>query len=276
MLIKNVNLKDEFPNLENNVNLDVYCPLDLKELNDHRLRKTILIIPGGGYCWVSQREAEPIALRLLGLGYNAFVLYYSTNPLCQLGPIYEGFAAVAYIRKHAEELCVNPDSISVMGFSAGGHLAASMSCYFNEDKYSKYLNVPKEDIVINGCILGYPVITMDDYTHQITMENVTKNDESLKQYYSIEKNITNRFPKTFVWTTFDDESVNSLNSIELVKQLRLNNVLCEFHLYPHGHHGASLADSTVYPISLNQKELDDLKYFDNWFDHFLNFLEKYL
>ena len=75
MLIKNVNLKDEFPNLENNVNLGIYCPLDLKELNDHRLRKTILIIPGGGYCYVSQREAEPIALRLLGLGYNAFVLY---------------------------------------------------------------------------------------------------------------------------------------------------------------------------------------------------------
>ena len=73
-----------------------------------------------------------------------------------------------------------------MGFSAGGHLAASMSCYFTEDKYSKYLNVPKEHIVINGCVLGYPVITMGDYTHQITMENVTKKKkaERLIQYLS--------------------------------------------------------------------------------------------
>ena len=90
MIYKTVNLKDEFPCLKQDVSLTAFCPENSKEISQNRKRKTILIIPGGAYVFLSERETDPIALRLVGFDVNAFVLNYNLGPYESPYPFLEG------------------------------------------------------------------------------------------------------------------------------------------------------------------------------------------
>ena len=94
-------------------------------------RPAIVIFPGGGYDFCSDREAEPVALKFAGAGFNAFVLRYSTSKKRFPTQLLEALTALKYVRENAERFDTNPDRIYVCGFSAGGHLAASVSCHWS-------------------------------------------------------------------------------------------------------------------------------------------------
>lgn len=277
MIHECVNLKKHYPQLNggDNVLLYSYCIDNFEEWSLGRKRKTILILPGGGYQFVSQREAEPIALQYLKEDINAFVLSYTVKQepsLHPLNPIDEVFAAILYIRRNAEKYNVDVDHISVMGFSAGGHLAASAGLFYQDEIYSKLLNCNIEELKINGLLLGYPVISLINNTHLTTCNIRTGENKELMEKLSIEKHITDKFPSTFIWSTFEDDNVSPLNSIMLVEQLIKNNVRVEFHLYPEGHHGLALANE----ITCSEYNPDKFISVHAWIEDSIRFIKDFL
>lgn len=192
---------------------------------------TVLVCPGGGYQWLSPREDEPVALAFRKGGWNSAVLRYTvrtpdqpalgTLPLGQLGQ------AVAWIRENF------PGPVVVCGFSAGGHLACSLGAHW------KTLRLPRPD----GMILAYPVVTGGEYAHRGSFLNLA--EETEWDFYSLEKQVGAHTPPAFIWHTLTDPEVPAENSFLLVQALRKAHVSCEFHLYPHGVHGLSLATPQV-------------------------------
>ena len=98
-----------------------------EEIDPKRQRPSVLVIPGGGYAMTSDREAEPIAMQFLAAGCNAFVLRYSVAPSVFPTALLEAAEAVQRIRAHADDWQCDPSKIAVIGFSAGGHLAANLA-----------------------------------------------------------------------------------------------------------------------------------------------------
>lgn len=274
MICKTIHLKEHYPVLKNDVTLLSYCPENFANLNIGRKRKTILLIPGGAYCFVAPNEAEPVALRLLGQDINVFLLRYSVKDYDPPYPFIEGFAAISYIREHAEEYHVDEDHIGVLGFSAGGHFAASLGAFCEKKEYADYLSVPLTNIKVNGVLLGYPVITMGEFTHKETSEQLLMRHPEKKEEYSIEKQITPAYPVTFLWTTNDDTTVDPLNSLLLAMALKKAGVRFEFHYYPVGGHGASLADPISNPIHTDPAYLQLIHYFDHWIYLAIKFIQE--
>ena len=274
MIYKKINLKNYFNQLEKDVELTSYCINNSDEIDPNKKRRTIVLLPGGGYSSVSFRENEPVALRLVGEDLNVFALNYNIGPYNYPYPALEGFAAIAYIREHAEEYNVDVNKIAVMGFSAGGHFAATLGAFYNKKEYADMLNVPLEDIKVNGVILGYPVITMKEATHGDTRDRILKNNPELKDYYSIEEQVSRDYPKTFIWTTDGDHCVNPMNTLEFACALRKAGVNFELHYYPVGEHGGSLANEAVYGPVWNQEWAHAVSYADNWINLAIKFIKE--
>ena len=136
---------------------------------DELMHPAMLVVPGGGYRLVSPSEAHLVAMEFYQAGYNVFVLEYTVNPLdeapLKLQPLNDISRAMRMIRFRAEQLHVLSDRIVVCGFSAGGHLCASL-CVHGKDikdpdeKYQKFSNRP------DAAVLSYPVITSGKYAHR--------------------------------------------------------------------------------------------------------------
>lgn len=204
-----------------------------------RYRIAVIICPGGGYSTLIEREADMVALRYQAYGCQAFILRY---PLQEQFPqaMYVLAEAVAYIRSRVEEWDIDPEHIFGCGFSAGGHLVASLGCYGGEELKEK-LGL-KEKCTLNGLILGYPVITGESWGHQESIDNLIRDNYRLKEWISLEKQIQSDMPPVFVWHCYDDVEVDVDNTLVFVRALRAKNVSCECHIFPAGGHGLSLCD----------------------------------
>lgn len=222
--------------------LYAYVPSNSEEMDISKKRKTILICPGGGYEMTSDREAEPIALRLLSEGFNAFVLRYSVAPASFPTALCEVTTAVAMIREHSEEWNVDVDHIIVGGFSAGGHLAGSLGTLWHTEFLQQQTDLSREQYKPNGIMLSYPVITSDKHAHQGSFKNLLQGDDTYAELVSLEKNVTEHMPQTFIWHTYDDAAVPVENSLLLATAMKKYNIPLELHIYPSGVHGLSLAN----------------------------------
>ena len=129
-----------------------------EEIDPKRQRPSVLVIPGGGYAMTSDREAEPIAMQFLAAGCNAFVLRYSVAPSVFPTALLEAAEAVQRIRAHADDWHCDPSKIAVIGFSAGGHLAANLATTAGDDTMRAHGYDP-DAVRPNALMLGYPVIT---------------------------------------------------------------------------------------------------------------------
>ena len=211
-----------------------------------KTRPLVLICPGGGYRFTSDREADPLALQFLSMGYHAAVLRYSCSPAVYPTALMELAACVKLIRQNADAWDVEPDHIFVLGCSAGGHLAASLGTLWNQDFLRQALDIPKEKASIlrpDGLILCYPVITSGEFAHQGSFQHLLGDRvEEMWEELSLEKRVTTDTPPVFIWHTFTDETVPVENSLLFVSALRKANIPTEFHLYPKGCHGLSLAN----------------------------------
>ena len=194
-------------------------------------RKAVLIIPGGGYNHVSEREAEPVALTFFEKGYECGVLTYSGG---------EDIKASSPIEEAAEALCilrslesVDNCKVCAIGFSAGGHLAAMLA---------EYGTGFDKDAVLNALVLAYPVITMGPFTHKGSHDMIVPTLGN-EDYLSAEKNVGHSFPPAFIWSTRTDETVDVKNSLMMYEALLANGVFSEIHIYPEGKHGLSVATS---------------------------------
>ncbi len=214
-------------------------------------RPLVLLCPGGGYAYTSDREAEPMALAFMAKGYNAAILRYSCAPATYPTALLELGRAVLIIREHAKEWEIDPEAIIVEGCSAGGHLAASYSCFWNKDFMAEKLigdakESSKEMLRPNGLMLCYPVITSGEFAHRGSFENLLgdKYDELVDEM-SLENIVTDSVPRTFIWHTFTDGAVPVENSLLFSMALRKNGVNTELHIFPEGGHGLALADRTT-------------------------------
>ncbi|MCH5344350.1 MAG: alpha/beta hydrolase [Acetatifactor sp.] len=208
-------------------------------------RPLILICPGGGYRYTSDRESESIALQFLAMGYHAAVLRYSCAPATYPTSLLELASAMLLIHENAEEWHVDAEKIVVQGCSAGGHLAACLGMFWDEDFLAEELELKEPDHEIlrpAGMILCYPVITSGEFAHKGSFENLLGDRvEELSEKLSLEKQVSDKTPKAFIWHTFTDDSVPVENSLLLVSAMRKAGIPTEFHMYPVGGHGLALA-----------------------------------
>ena len=206
----------------------------------------VLVIPGGAYAFVSQREGAPVARRFNALGFHCFVLIYSVAPARFPTQLWQAARAMAYIRENAKEFNVDPDRVFTCGFSAGGHLAASLGAFWNSDVIREGGLAP-EQCRPNGQILCYPVITSDKAcTHIGSYENLLgTSDQAAWDAVSPEKLVCADTPPTFLFHTADDETVPVANSIRMAEALAKQGVPFETHIFKSAFHGLSLGNETT-------------------------------
>ena len=243
--------------------MDVYVPNVSNEIEPNIQRPAIVICPGGGYHFCSEREAEPVALRFLAEGFNTFVVWYrvhhwegeqsrdhaaadwygaSTSNVFPM-PQHDAGSCLAYVRKHAAQWHTDPNRIAVMGFSAGGHLAASLSGLWHHADLWQEIGLTPEDVKPNAAVLSYPVIVADKDAHRGSFDNLSgQKDVEKQQQYSVLNWVTEKYPPTFLWHTFTDTTVPVQNSIRMAHALAEVKVPTELHIFPNGVHGLSLCN----------------------------------
>lgn len=284
------------------VTLTTYILHDSPAFMPGRRRPAVLILPGGGYVGLSDRESEPIAMRFAAFGYHTFVLRYATymNSLSQDAdhpqvrnpypsifpqPLFDVAAAMRLIRQHADQWLVQPDQIAVCGFSAGGHLAASIGARWHEPLLTDRLGLPAEDFQPNAMILAYPMV---DYI-LTTQIHATVQDNPLEEFIRLSElaafghadstddekarldpstHVSVRTPPAFIWLTDDDELVPMENSLKLATALRAAKVPLELHVFAQGPHGLALADE----VTADQPEKISAPV-QVWFDLMLTWLK---
>lgn len=209
-------------------------------------RPLVLVCPGGGYNHTSNREGEALAMQFLAMGYHAAVLKYSCAPAVYPTALTELAASMLLIRQNAKAWHVDSQKIIVLGCSAGGHLAASLGVFWDEDFLADALKLGAEDHGLlrpDGMILCYPVITSGEFAHRDSFRKLLgEREQELSEKVSLELQVNSKTPPAFIWHTYTDGSVPVENSLLFVSALRKAGVSVEFHMYPEGGHGLSLAN----------------------------------
>lgn len=213
----------------------------LDSIYEKRKRPAMLVIAGGGYGHVSDREKEPIALKYLEQGYNAFTLEYSVAPVTFPASLIESCMAMIYIRENAEKLQIDKDHIAAIGFSAGGHLLGSLSTMYNINEVVSVLGKERAELARpDASVFSYPVITAFDHPHIGSFINLTGGKEEMYERLCIEKRINKSSPPAFIWTTVNDNAVPSENTIDLAIAYKKAGVPFELHMFEDGLHGLAV------------------------------------
>lgn len=210
-------------------------------------RRAVIICPGGGYHFLSDREAEPIALPFLAAGFATFVLCYGVGEnAIDYRPLKAAALAIRHVRENAEKYHVDPDYVFTCGFSAGGHLAASAGVLWDHPALDELLaDAPRDIARPTGMILSYPVISAGPLAHQGSIHNLTgttaPTDEQ-RHAFSLEKHVNKTTPPAFLWHTFNDSTVPVQNSLMMAEAMTEAGVPFEMHIWPAGPHGAALCN----------------------------------
>ncbi len=235
-------------------------------------RPAVVICPGGGYAGVSDREGEPIALAFAALGYQAAVVHYAVAPARFPTALHQLAFTFALLRRRAGEWHINPRRMAVAGFSAGGHLAASLGCFWQRPSLARAVGEQAEAFRPNAMVLGYPVITAGAYANKGSFENLLGEaaaDPAALAAQSLEQAVTPGTPPAFLWHTADDAVVPVENSLLFFGALRRQGVAAELHVYPHGPHGLALANGQT---AVNDSNLC-IPACENWLSLACTFLE---
>ena len=211
-------------NAERNVTLTAYTLPVGGEYSYIPRRPAILVIPGGGYQFCSDREAEPIAMQYLAVGYQAFILRYSLKENAKWpNPLEDYEQAMAMIRARCDEWNLYPDKVAVIGFSAGGHLAGAAA--------TMSVNRP------NAAILGYAVL----------MGETAKECEPTAP--DLAEQVDDRTCPCFLFASRADDVVPIQNSLKFMDALDAHDISFESHIYSYGPHGFSTAEPSMQNIT---------------------------
>lgn len=238
------------------VKVDGYEPLMTTYiLNGEKARGLVVILPGGGYGMTSPREAEPIALKFNSAGYHSIVVDYSVAPNVYPQSLLDISRVLTIIKEASKEWFIDLDKLYVCGFSAGGHLAASVVNEYSEAWLNDYDGVDLEGLIIKGSILSYPVLSGGEFRHAGSFSNLLgdQENESLREEHSMELLVSKQTPETFIWHTVQDKAVPVENTLLYINALQKAGVTFECHIYPKGPHGISLAseETANHPSQIN-------------------------
>lgn len=239
MIYKKIDIRCE-ESLESAV-LQVYIQDCSQELALQE-RPVIIVCPGGAYGKLSDREGEIVALQFAAMGYHAAVLKYSIAPAVFPTANLELGKAILFLREKADEWKIQKNKIGVLGFSAGGHMAASYCMFWNHGWMAERLKTEAKNLQPNAMLLAYPVINSGIYAHTDSFKNLLgQNYQIQKEEMSLEKQVNKDVPPSFIWNTYEDKSVPVQNSMLLVESLLKNEIPTEYHMFHRGGHGLSLA-----------------------------------
>lgn len=246
MKYSTIHLKDYFPFLGENGRdpyVEVYSPtnMDLPQCRDAK-RPCLVICPGGGYSRISPREAEPLALHFLPLGYHTFIVHYTPGPEHNFPTQLREVAAVLeLIHQNTDTWLCDTERIAIMGFSAGGHLAAH---YTNAFDWPEVREVFPGSHPVNACVLAYSVISADPaVAHLESFQNLLGKEDispAETERFSCNKMVSDRTPPTFLWHTATDQLVPVENSLLYAQALVAHKVPVELHIFPNGRHGLAM------------------------------------
>lgn len=266
--------------------LQAYILDDSAEYLQGRRRPAVLICPGGAYLATSDREAEPVAMRFAGQGYHAFVLRYTTyfggdvgesfqmlksgqipagNPKSAYpGPLLDLGKAMLTIRENASRWHLDYNQIVVCGFSAGGHLAASLGVHWHEKFMRDQLSADNAKFRPAALILGYPLI--DYRVMKKAEETIEASNQELVALWHVSNLavfanpepspeelirlspvcfVSEQTSPAFIWHTAADGLVPVANAFNFAAALVEKGIPCELHVFAEGDHGLSLADSST-------------------------------
>ncbi|MBQ7399998.1 MAG: alpha/beta hydrolase [Clostridia bacterium] len=243
--------KLDAPDMGHETTLTLYVPNEERHVAAYTpKRPTVIVLPGGGYTNISSREADPIVIRYLARGFNVGLLNYSCKPSVFPTALLEALSAIKYIRDNAEKNFSDPNQIYLCGFSAGGHLAASCGTHWHRAESERYFG-DVERVKPNGLILCYAVITSEDEAHSGSIRALLGDkytDEEAREYVSLEKQVDEKTPTSFIWSTFYDQSVPCENAIMFASALRKAGTPFELHIFEDGPHGVATGDNVTTPM----------------------------
>ena len=204
----------------------------------------IVVCPGGAYAGLAPHEGKGYADWLTEHGVAAFVLKYRLGPRGYRHPImlHDAARAVRLVRARASEWKLDAKRIGIMGSSAGGHLASTLLTHFDAGKADAADAIERQSSRPDLGILCYPVVTMGQFAHQGSKNNLLGKDPSpeLVRELSNELRVTKDTPPCFIWHTYEDAGVLVENSLQFAAALRRAGVPFDLHVYEKGAHGMGL------------------------------------
>lgn len=229
----------------------------------------VIIFAGGGYRVRAEYEGKDYAVFLAEHGYTAFVVNYRVVPHKFPLQLLDARRAIRFVRRNCEKYGIDKNKIAVMGSSAGGHLAALCSTYFEPIEFENSDEIDKEDFIPNYQILCYPVISLFEEKianfgsgRNLLGDLLQEKGEELSPH----RIVSDKTPSAFIWHTFSDETVNVKNSLLYAESLKDYNIRTELHIFPDGRHGLGLSngkEKIEYHVSQWQKLLLNwLKYME--------------
>ncbi len=222
---------------------DQYAP-SITVYEAKNAKAAVIICPGGGYWNKVYYEGEPIAWWLNSIGVTAFVLDYRVSPYRFPVPQLDAKRAIRYARFNAEKYGYSPEKIGILGFSAGGHLAASCGTILDDCGYTPHDEIDSVSARPDFMILCYPVISFVNCMHYGSRLNLIGDvpyHEAIK--YSLERRVSENTSPTFIWHTATDTIVPVENSLNFVTELSKKQIPFEFHVFREGSHGLGLAET---------------------------------
>jgi acetyl esterase/lipase len=200
----------------------------------------VIVCPGGGYSGLAyEHEGIMVAKWLNNEGIAAFILEYRMPNKHKTVPLEDTWQAIRLVRENAAKYSINPSSIGICGFSAGGHLASTASTHFATSGTST-----RPDF----SILFYPVITMGTFTHQGSRDNLLGENPTIEDIYiySNEKQINTNTPPTILLLSDDDKVVVPENSLKYYEALKMNGIPAALYIFPKGGHGWGFHETYEY------------------------------
>lgn len=224
--------------------LDLYIPAVNKEFEKSRKLPFMLVIPGGGYWFLADREAEPLAFHYLANGFACGILYYSIDHKKYPTQLFESLLAMKYVKEHSRLLHIRKNRVAAIGCSAGGHLLGTLSSFTNKEK--EELNVG-ELYRPDAAIFSYAVISSEEgFKHEGSFVNLGFTDKEKAKKVSIELRADKNFPISFIWASKLDDDVRYENSVVLANKLNELGIDNELYLLEEGGHGLSTCNLTSY------------------------------
>ena len=214
-----------------------------------RIRPAMLIVAGGGYSHLSEREKQPVAFKYMENGFNCFILDYSTAPECYPTQQFEAVMAMIFIRKNARKFRLDAKKVVALGFSAGAHLCGMLATVTEDEMKDFALKEAIDFVRPNALVLGYPVVSGVKSPHVVSFANLTNNNKSLYGKLSLENRVDKNTPPSFIWGCLDDPVVPSDNGFLLAKVYKRMGIPFEYHLFENcnGIHGLSICEKeTLY------------------------------
>lgn len=201
----------------------------------------VIVMAGGGYTFKSRSEGIVIAEKLNLAGINAAVLDYRIVPYKKEFILADAKRCVRHLYSHAKDFNIDREKIGVIGFSAGGNLAA-MTCFYGDD------GNPNSPDPLEQCPCR-PAAAILSYAAVYIVDEIEEEDDdefNLMSYFNFKPENNMKFPPAFIWQSFEDKLVNYNISLDLARLLHKMKVPVELHVFPNGEHGQALSNRIDY------------------------------